>query len=95
MRPVPLIPMPPNATDAQKLDWLVRMVTDIARASQDADPNRYADVYTITNLTETRTLNANAGALADLAAAQAAIDATRDVLLTFIRDHQTRGQKRS
>ncbi len=95
MRPVALLPMPPNASDAQKIDWLVRMVTDIARASQDADPNRYADAYALANLTETRTLDANAGALADLAAAQSAIDATRDVLMTFIRDHQTRGQKRT
>lgn len=95
MRPVAILPMMPNATDSQKLNWCVAMITAIARASQDADPNRYSDAYTVSNLTETRTLDANAGVLADLAAAQAAIDATRDVLLTFIRDHQTRGAKRS
>ena len=95
MRSVAILPMPPNATDGQKIDWCVSMITAIARASHDADPNRYADEYTVTNLTETRTLSANAGVLADLSAAQAAIDATRDVLLTFIRDHQTRGSKRA
>lgn len=95
MRPVALFPMAPNATAEQKLDWCVKMIAEIARASQDSDPNRYADEYTITNLTVTRSLNANAGALGDLAAAQAAIDATRDVLLTFIQDHQKRGSKRA
>lgn len=95
MRPVPLLPLAPSATDAQKIDWIMRMIAEISRASQDADPNKYADEYTITNLTATRTLDANAGVLANLAAAQAAIDATRDVLLTFIRDHQTRGSKRA
>lgn len=95
MRQVFLRPMPPNATDSQKLDWCIQMISEIARASQDADPNKYADGYTITNLTETRTLDANAGTLADLAAAQAAIDATRDVLLTFIQDHKKRGSKRA
>lgn len=95
MRPVPLLPMPPNASDKQKLDWCVRMIDNIARASQDADPNRYADEYSISNLTAARTLDADSGTLANLAAAEAAIDATRDVLLTFIRDHQTRGSKRA
>lgn len=95
MRPVPILPMIPNASQSQKLDWCIAMIMAIARASQDADPNKYSDAFTISNLTETRTLDANAGTLADLAAAQAAIDATRDVLLTFIRDHQTRGSKRA
>lgn len=95
MRPVAIFPLPPSATADQKLDWCVRMINEIARASQDADPNRYADEYAITNLTVARTLDASAGTLANLGDAEAAIDATRAVLLTFIQDHQRRGSKRA
>lgn len=95
MRPIAVDPLPPAATDKQKLDWCVRMISQIARASQDADPNKYADAYSISNLTETRTLDADAGTLANLAAAEAAINETRDVLLTFIQDHKKRGSKRT
>lgn len=92
MKRVSLGPPPATSVEA-KLDWCIRAIQEIARASNEADPNTYADSYTVTNVTETRSLNANAGVLANLAAAQAAIDATRDVLLTFIQDHKRRGSK--
>lgn len=93
MKRVSLGAPPMNGTADQKLDWCIRAIQALAQASYGDDPNVYADAYTMTNLTETRTLDANCGVLANLAAAQAAIDATRDVLLTFIQDHKQRGSK--
>jgi len=83
-----------NSVEA-KLDWCVRAIQEFERASHELDASRTADSYTITNVTESRTLDANCGVLADLAAAQAAIDATRDFLVTFIQDLKRRGQKRT
>lgn len=94
MRPVPNLGAPPPDV-AGKLDWCVKAIQKIALASQLDDPNKYADEYTFTNATADRTMDCNAGVLANLAAAQAAIDETRDVLATFIQDHQSRGSKRS
>jgi len=85
MRPVAISPLMPGATAEQKLDWCVRMIGEIARASRDADPNTYADGFTITNLTHSRSLDCDTATLADLA----------DVVGTLIRDHQTRGAKRT
>ena len=83
-----------NSIEA-KVEFLLRAVQEIERASHELDASRTADSFTISNVTESRTLDANAGVLANLAAAQAAIDATRDFMLTFIQDLKRRGQKRT
>lgn len=93
MKRVSLGTPPINGTADQKLDWCIKSIQALAQATYADDPNVYADAFSMTNLTETRALDANCGVLANLSAAQAAIDATRDVLLTFIQDHKQRGSK--
>jgi hypothetical protein len=83
MRPIVLSPVPPTA-EAQ-IKWLIDAVQQIARASREADPNSYADGFTLSNVTNTRTLNADTATLAQVA----------DVLGTFISDHKSRGSKRT
>lgn len=81
MRPVHLGPVPADAKD--KLEWCVAAIQTIARASQVADPNAIADSFTVLNVTETRTLDADSTTLAEVA----------DVLCTWLRDLKRRGQK--
>lgn len=85
MRPVQLGPFPANAPVQQQIQWLARAVESIAAASRESDPNVYADDYTITNITESRSLNCDTATTAQLA----------DVVATFLQDHQTRGSKRT
>lgn len=83
MRPVFLasVPSDPQA----KLDWCVRAIQQIARSSQSADPNVVADGFALSNVTESRTLNAGGGGAShqDLV----------DVVATFLQDLQKRGSK--
>jgi len=81
MRPVHLGPVPTDPM--KKLDWCVMAIQQIARASQTHDPNVTADSFAVSNVTETRTLDADATTLAEVA----------DVLCTFIQDLKRRGQK--
>jgi hypothetical protein len=83
MRPIVLSPVPQTAE--MQLKWLLDAVQQIARASREADPNSYADGFTLSNVTNTRTLNADTATLAQVA----------DVLGTFISDHKSRGSKRT
>lgn len=72
----------PSSYEA-KIDWCVAAIQDIARASQTADPNVMADSFAVSNVTETRALDADSTTLGEVA----------DVLCTFILDHKRRGQK--
>lgn len=83
MRAVMLSP-PPTDPDG-KLDWLISAVQQIARASQTDDPNKYADGFVLTNVTTSRTMDADTVTLAQLA----------DIVGTFIADHKSRGAKRT
>lgn len=86
---------PPNGTVEQKVDWIIQSIKKIETASHDIDAMQVSDSFSVTGVMETRTLDANTGTLANLAAAEAAIDETRDFLLTFIQDLKRRGQKRT
>jgi hypothetical protein len=86
----------PTGTSVEaKLDWCIRALQELERGTHEVDAARTADGFTISNVTESRTLDADCGVLANLAAAQAAIDATRDVLCTLLQDLKRRGQKRT
>lgn len=85
MRPVQLGPFPSTQPIEKQIQWLAQAVAAIAAASRDSDPNVYADDYTITNITESRSLNCDTATTAQLA----------DVVATFLQDHQTRGSKRT
>ena len=85
----------PLARIEQKLDWCIKALQRVETASHDIDAFQVADGFTVTDLTEDRTMSANVGTLADLAAAQAAINKTRDVLGTLISDLKKRGQTRT
>jgi len=98
----PGVPPATSASAEQKLDWClralewcIRALKTIERASHDSTVDNVADAFSLSNVTELRTLDANCGTLANLAAAQAAIDATRDYLLTFVQDLKRRGPKRT
>lgn len=64
--------------------WVEQSFAEIERASYE-DLSAVANDFTVTNFTETRTLNAGTASLADVA----------NVLCTFIRDLQNRGMKRT
>jgi hypothetical protein len=81
MRPVRIGPVP--ASDKEKLAWCVQAIQDIALASQVADPNVIADSFVVSNVTETRTVNADTVTLPQLA----------NVVCTFLQDLKRRGQK--
>lgn len=84
MRPVSLPdPLPMGASVEMKVDWCIRAIQDIARASRVADPNKVADEFTISSATATRTLNAATASVGDVAA----------VLGTLISDLKQRGSK--
>lgn len=70
------------------VDGLAATVADIAKkievASRDNDPQKIAQDFSITNYTETRSLNAGTATATDVA----------NVLCTLIRDLQNGGSKR-
>jgi len=84
MKPVSL-GNPPHTSLEAKVDWCISALQQIQRASRDADPGKIFDQFTITNLTEDRTLDADSTTLAEVA----------DVLGTVIKDFKSRGSKRS
>lgn len=70
---------PVTGTLEQKVDWLIQTVGQIALASHDDAIERF-DEYDTTNVTETRTFDADATTVEELA----------DVLGTLITDMKER-----
>ncbi len=66
-------------------DWIVRAFRQVDIASNDIDPARIADAFTVSNYTETRTLDAGTATATDIA----------NVLATLIDDLKKRGSKRT
>lgn len=76
---------PGRRNDAEQWKkWVEGALAEIERASYE-DLSAVAGDFTVSNFTETRTLNAGAATLADVA----------NVLCTFIQDMQNRGMKGS
>ena len=84
MRPVSLGQPAVSKDDRLFKDWVLQCMAEIERASYD-DLVAVANDFTVSNYTETRTLDAATATLADVT----------DVLCTFIQDLQNRGMKRS
>ena len=57
---------PTGATLKQRVDWLEKAVVQIAQASHDEPFDRF-DEFTVTNVTESRTLDADTVTTAELA----------------------------
>lgn len=86
MRPVSLAGRPaPNASTEAKVDWCLKMIEAIALASQVENPNVAADQFALSNVTASRTLDADTATTAQIA----------DVLGTFLQDLKRRGAKRT
>jgi hypothetical protein len=84
MRPVSLgRPSNPKEIELWK-KWVEGALAELERATYE-DLSAVAADFTVTNFTETRTLDASTATLADVA----------DVLCTFIQDIRNRGMKRS
>ena len=73
-----------NASTEQRLEWLERAVQLISQSSHEIDVFDVADGFTVTNLTEDRTIDVDTALLAEVA----------DVLGTLISDLKKRGAKR-
>jgi hypothetical protein len=65
--------------------FVFEALREIEKASLEGDAGQVADAYTVTNFTETRTLDAGTATASDVA----------DVLATLISDLQKRGTKRT
>lgn len=84
MRPF-AFPAPPfQAGNDLKMDYVINALRQISDASHDQITDAIADAYTVTNLTETRSLDCNTATLDDL----------RNVVGTLLNDMQNRGVKR-
>ncbi len=83
MRPIQLS-MPPTSSVEAKLDWCIRAIQEISRASYVADPGVIADGFSVSNVTTSRTLDADTATTAEVA----------DVLATLLQDLKQRGAKR-
>lgn len=84
MRPVSL-GRPSNPTEIEMWKrWVEGALAELERATYE-DLSAVAADFTVTNFTETRTLDAGAANATDVA----------DVLCTFIQDIRNRGMKRS
>lgn len=68
-----------------KIDWCIDAIRQIEIASGDEDPFEILDGFTTTNVTSTRSLDADTVTLAELA----------DVVGTLVEDIQARGPKRN
>ena len=85
MRPVQIAPIASNASADAKLKWCIDAISAIARASQVDDPNKAADGFSLTNQTDSRSLDCTGATLAQL----------RQVVGTFLSDLKQRGAKRT
>lgn len=56
----------PPANDAARMQWIIRALNELNNATFDNDTTQIAAAYTVTNFTETRTLNGATATLADL-----------------------------
>jgi len=74
----------PIATASQEVKWLAEGLAEVQRASHDQITEEIADAYTLSNVTETRTLNVSTATTADIA----------NVLATLLLDMKNRGVKR-
>lgn len=72
------------ATQPAPIQYLMAAVRELAEASHDQITEEIADAYTVTNLTETRSLDCDTATLAQLC----------DVVGTLINDMKKRGVKR-
>lgn len=79
MRPVNLGQPPPGATVEQKIEWCVHALKEIEDASRE-DTSSVVDQFTVTNVSETRSFDANATSVAEIG----------DVLGTLINDYKER-----
>lgn len=85
MRRVVLGSPPPGADINSPINrFILGALQEIQRASFENDTSEIADSYTLSNFTETRTLNAATATTADLA----------NVLCTLLFDMQKRGVKK-
>lgn len=84
MRPANIGTPPFGGTDSQKLDWCIKAIQELSLCSKVENPNHVADAYTPSNVTNTRSFDADSTTLAEVA----------DVLGTFIQDLKNRGTKR-
>lgn len=82
MRRVYLGPSPMPSTP--ELKFIITSLREIERATFENDPGEIADSFTVTNCTETRTLDCNTATAADIA----------DVLGTFLLDLKRRGVRK-
>lgn len=84
MREVPFHAPPSDLNFSQPFErWIVQMLRNLTDASFDNAFEAIADDYTVTNFTETRTLDASTATAGDVA----------DVLCTLIQDMQRRKVK--
>jgi hypothetical protein len=77
------MPLTAMSTEA-KLDWCIEHIKRLTQASHADDPNKVADGFTVTNLTENRSLNVATATTAQVA----------QVLGTLLDDLHKRGAKR-
>lgn len=75
----------PTATVEEKIEWIMRALTEVQNASNEPDALDIAQNYTVDNVTTTRTYDANSTDADELA----------DVLGTFLQDLRKRGPKRN
>ena len=85
MRPVAIGQPPRGGSFESWQRWVESALAKIAAATQDISVERVADNFTIENLTETRTIDCDTAADADIA----------DVLGTFLSDLKRRGPKKT
>lgn len=86
LRPLIFPPVPsPAASTEQKVDYLMTCMIEIQRWSHGTGPAEIAREYTVSNLTEDRSYDANSTSTAELA----------DVLGTFLLDLNRGGSKRA
>lgn len=86
MRPLWFGPQPPpGAPVAVKVDWCMRALVEIQRWSNENSAATIAQGFTVTNLTATRTYDADSTSTAELA----------DVLGTVLSDLAKGGAKRT
>jgi hypothetical protein len=68
-----------------KLDWCIDAIQKIAIGSRENDPNSYVDAFDASNVTESRSFDADTVTTAELA----------DVVGTLVSDFKRRGSKRT
>ena len=83
MKPVHLGDPPYNQPIGVQIKWIIDSLRKFERASHEIDTFNILDAYTVTNLTEDRSFDADSTSVAELA----------DIIGTMISDHKKRGSK--